>query len=88
MKINQKISKSFNSKTVFASFVLFVVSISITFEKIIESFIKTFKIMQLNNVYAITANEMQRIMNVILYKLSTVLFVIASMISIKTTISR
>ena len=77
MKIDQKINKSFNSETIFASFVLFVVSISMTFEKIVEFFIETFKIMQFNNVYAIIANEMQRIMNVTLYKLSTALLVIA-----------
>ena len=65
---------------------LFVVLISMIFKKIVEFFIKTFKIMQLNNFCAITANEMQRIMNVTLYKLSVVLFVIASIISIKITV--
>ena len=38
IKINQKINKLFNSKTVFASFVLFVVSISITFKKLLIFF--------------------------------------------------
>ena len=65
---------------------LSVVSISMTFKKIVESFIETFKIIQLNNVYAITANEMQRIMNVTLYKLSIALLMIASMILIETII--
>ena len=86
MKINQKTSKFFNLKTVFAFSVLLVVSISITSEKIVESFIETFKIIQLNNVRVIIANEMQRIMNVTLYKLSAALLVIASMISIETII--
>ena len=86
MKTDQKINKFFNSKTVFASFMLFIVSISMTFEKIVEFFIKVFKIMQFNSVYAITANKMQRIMNVTLYKSSAVLLVIASIISIEITI--
>ena len=59
MKINQKISKFFNSKTVFASFVLFVISILMTFETIIEFFIEIFKMMQFNNARAIIANEVQ-----------------------------
>ena len=86
MKIDQKTSKFFNLKTIFAFFVLFVVSISMTFEKIVEFFIETFKIMQLNNVHMITANKMQRIINITLYKLSVALFMIASMILIKTII--
>ena len=65
---------------------LFVVSISMTFEKIVEFFIETFKIIQFNNICAIIANEIQRIMNVTLYKLSAALFVIALIISIETTV--
>ena len=45
MRIDQKINKSFNSKTVFAFSVLSVVLISMTFEKIVEFFIEIFKIM-------------------------------------------
>ena len=86
IKTDQKISKSFNSETVFASFVLLAVSISMTFEKIVEFLIKTFKIMQLNSARAIIANEVQRIINVTLYKSLAALFVIASIISIKTTV--
>ena len=86
IKIDQKTNKSFSSETIFAFFVLFVVSVSMISEKIVEFLIETFKIMQLNNVYAIIANEMQRIINVTLYKSSIILFVIALMISIETTI--
>ena len=86
MKTDQKISKLFSLKTIFASFMLLIVSISMTSEKIVEFFIETFKIMQLNNVRVIIANEMQRIMNVTLYKSLIALFVIASMISIETII--
>ena len=45
IETDQKINKFFSSKTVFASFVLFIVSISMTFKKIVEFFIETFKIM-------------------------------------------
>ena len=86
MKIDQKTNKFFSSKTVFALFMLLIVLISMTIKKIVEFFIKMFKTMQLNNIHAIIANEMQRIMNVILYKSSIALFMIVSMISIETTI--
>ena len=86
IKTNQKTRKSFSLKIIFTFFVLFIVLISMTSEKIVEFFIKTFKIMQFNNVRAMIANEMQRIMNVTLYKSSAALFVIASVISIKTII--
>ena len=78
MRIDQKTSKSFNLKTIFASFVLFAVFATMTFNKIIESFTKIFKIMHFNNACAITADEMQRIINIILYKQSIILLVIIS----------
>ena len=59
MRTDQKINKLFNSEIVFAFFMLFIVSISITFEKIVEFFIETFKIMQFNNAYAVITNKMQ-----------------------------
>ena len=49
IKIDQKTNKSFSSETTFALSVLSAVSTQITFEKIIESFIETFKIMHFNN---------------------------------------
>ena len=49
IETDQKINKSFNFKTTFASFVLSTISAQITFEKIIESFIEAFKIMHFNN---------------------------------------
>ena len=78
IEIDQKTSKFFNSKTVFASFILSVVSISIIFEKIIEFLIKAFKIMHFNSARAVIANEMQRIVNVILYQQLIILSVNAS----------
>ena len=49
IETDQKTNKSFNFKTVFASFVLSTISTQITSEKIIEFLIKTFKIMYFNN---------------------------------------
>ena len=66
--IDQKTNKSFSSKTTFASSVLSIISTQITFEKIIESFIETFKIMQFNNVQAVIVDKIQKIVNVILYR--------------------
>ena len=57
IRTNQKTNKSFNFKTIFASFVLSAVSVQITFEKIIESFIETFKIVYFNNAQAIIVDE-------------------------------
>ena len=49
IKIDQKINKFFNSEIVFASSVLSAISTQITFKKIIEFFIETFKIMHFKN---------------------------------------
>ena len=68
IKTDKKTSKSFNLKTIFRFFVLFVMSASLIFDKIFKSFTKVFKIMYFNNVHAIIINDMQRMLNVILYK--------------------
>ena len=73
IKINQKINKSFSSETVIASFVLSIISIRITFKRIIEFFIETFKIMNFNNVRAVIVDEVQKVVNITLYRSSTVL---------------
>ena len=57
IEMNQKTNKSFNFETVFAPSVLPAISIQITFEKIIESFIKTFKIMHFNNARAVIVDK-------------------------------
>ena len=57
IEIDQKINKSFNFETVFASSVLPTISVQITFEKIIEFFTETFKIMHLNNARVVIADE-------------------------------
>ena len=68
IKIDQKTNKFFNSETTFASSVLSMISTQITFEKIIESFIKAFKIIHFNNVRTIIVNRVQKIVHIILYR--------------------
>ena len=75
IEIDQKTNKSFNSKTFFAPSVLLTISTQITFEKIMISFIKTFKIMHFNNAQAVIVDEVQRIVNIIKYRLSVILSV-------------
>ena len=57
IEIDQKTNKPFSFETIFASFVLSTVSTQIMFKKIIESFIKTFKIMHFNNARTIIVDE-------------------------------
>ena len=78
IKTDQKTSKSFSFETAFASFVLSTAPTQIMFKKIIEFFIEIFKIMHFNNARAIIIDEVQRIVNIILYRQSIVLFVNAS----------
>ena len=75
IETNQKTNKFFSFKTAFASFVLSTISTQITFEKIIESFIETFKIMHFNNTRAVIVDKIQKIVNIILYRQSVVLSV-------------
>ena len=62
IRIDQKINKSFNSKTTFAPFILSAISTQITFEKIIKFFIEAFKIMHFNNVQTIIVDEIQKLL--------------------------
>ena len=78
MKTDQKTSKSFSSKTIFTFSILFAVSASMTFDKTIKSFTKVFKIIYFNNARAITVDDVQRIINIILNKQLIILLVIIS----------
>ena len=75
IKTDQKTNKPFSSETTFAFSVLSAISTQITFKKIIEIFIEVFKIMHFNNVRAVIVDEMQRIINVTLYRQSIALSV-------------
>ena len=57
IKTDQKTNKFFNFETTFASSVLSMISTQITFEKIIEFFIETFKIMHFNNARAVIVDK-------------------------------
>ena len=72
---DQKTNKSFSSETAFASLVLSIISTQITFKKIIEFLIEAFKIMHFNNARTITVDEIQKIVNVTLYRQSVALSV-------------
>ena len=78
IKTDQKTSKSFSSETAFAPSVLPAAPTQVTFKKIIESFIEAFKIMHFNNARTVIVDEVQKIVNVILYRQSVALSVNAS----------
>ena len=88
IKFDQKTNKFFNFKTIFTFSVLSTILTQITFKKIIESFIEAFKIMHFNKTWTIIVDEIQRIVNITLYRQSVVLPVNASVdfeqISIQT----
>ena len=61
------VAKLFIAKNVFTSSILSVIIVFVTLNKTIKSFTKIFKIMQLNNVKVVIANDVQRIINFNLY---------------------
>ena len=62
------VTKSFIIKNVSIFFILLAIFVSVTSNKTIKFFIKTFKIMQLNNVKIVIANDVQRIINFNFYQ--------------------
>ena len=63
IKNDRIVIKSFIAKNVFALLILSIIIVLVTSNKTIKSFINVFKIMQLNNVKVVTANNIQRIIN-------------------------
>ena len=63
IKIDRTVIKSFTVENVFVFSILSAISAFVISNKTIKSFIETFKIMQLNNVKIVTANDVQRIIN-------------------------
>ena len=57
------VAKLFIAKNVFISSILLIIIVFMILNKTIKSFIKVFKIMQLNNVKIMIANDVQRIIN-------------------------
>ena len=68
MKINCTVTKSFIVKNVFVLSILFTIFVSVILNKTIEFLTEIFKIMQLNIIKIITANNVQRIINFNLYR--------------------
>ena len=68
IKIDCTVIKSFIVKNVFAFSILSAIFVFVTLNKMIEFLIKTFKIMQLNNVKIVTANDVQQIINFNFYQ--------------------
>ena len=68
IKTDCTVIKSFTVKNVFIFSILSAIFVSVTSNKTIKSFTKTFKIMQLNNVKVVTANNVQQIINFNFYR--------------------
>ena len=60
---NRIVAKSFIAKNAFTSLSLLMIIVFMTLNKTIKFFIKIFKIMQLNNIKIVIANDVQRIIN-------------------------
>ena len=74
IKINYIVTKLFIIENVFILSILSAIFASVTLNKTIKFFIKTFKIMQLNKVEIVTANNMQRILNFNFYQFIVIVF--------------
>ena len=82
IKNDRTVAKPFIAKNVFASLILFMIIVFVISNKTIKSFTKIFKIMQLNNVKIVTANDIQRIINFNFYRfIATVSFTIIMIIN-------
>ena len=57
IKINRTVIKSFTVENVFAFSILSTIFVSVILNKTIKFFIEAFKIMQLNNVKVVIAND-------------------------------
>ena len=74
IEIDCIVIKFFIVKNVFASSILSAIFVFVTLNKTIKSFIETLKVMQLNNVKVVTANDVQRIINFNFYRFVAVVF--------------
>ena len=80
IKNNRIVAKSFIAKNVFILSILFIITAFVISNKTIKSFTKIFKIMQLNNVKIMTANDVQQIINFNFYQFVAVVFFTTMMI--------
>ena len=65
---DRTVTKSFTAKNAFASSILSMIIAFVTLNKTIKSLTNVFKIMQLNNVKVVIANDVQRIINFNFYR--------------------
>ena len=80
IKNDRIIAKSFIIENVFISLILSTIVVFMILNKTIKFFIKIFKIMQLNNVKVVTANDVQRIINFNFYQFIVIVFFTITMI--------
>ena len=80
IKNDRIVIKSFIAKNVFASSILSIIIVFVTLNKTIKFFIKIFKIMQLNNIKIMIANDVQRIINFNFYQFVAIVFFIITII--------
>ena len=80
IKNDRTAAKPFTAKNVFASSILSVIIVSVTSNKTIKFLTEIFKIMQLNSVKVVTANDVQRIINFNFYQFIAVVFFTIMMI--------
>ena len=74
IKNDRIIAKSFIIKNVFILSILSAIAVFVTLNKMIKFFTKIFKIMQLNNVKVVIANNVQRIINFNFYQFIAIIF--------------
>ena len=74
IKNDRTVTKSFIAKNIFISSILSMIIVFVTSNKTIKFFIKILKIMQLNNVKIVTANDVQQIINFNFYRFVAIVF--------------
>ena len=74
IKNDRIIAKSFIIENAFVSSILSIIVVFVISNKMIKFFIKIFKIMQLNNVKVVIANDVQRIINFNFYRFIAIIF--------------
>ena len=80
IKNDRIVTKSFIVKNAFISSILSIIIVFVISNKMIKFFINVFKIMQLNNVKIIIANDVQRIINFNFYQFIAIVFFTTTMI--------
>ena len=80
IKNDRIVTKSFIAKNVFVSSILSMIIVFMISNKIIKFFINIFKIMQLNNIKIMIANDVQQIINFNFYWFVVIVFFMITMI--------